>query len=313
MKKALVTGGSGFIGSHLVDALVVSGVEVMVVDLVAPKAERVNASAIYVQTDIRDEAVRDAFLRFHPDVVFHLAAHVDDRASVLDPVMNAEHNVLGTLNVLEASRLSGARRFVFASTGIAYGNVAAVPVDESVVAKPLTPYAVSKLTGERYANCYQTLYGMTYMALRLGNVYGPRQDQSKECGAVAIFTRRLLQGEPVILNNDGLTTRDYVHVFDVVRAFMSAAEVNTSGVVNVGTGIETSTQHLYELVVRAVSPGLGESGTPVLRPEVQDMVKRCALRFDTASRELSWSPSISLEDGVTQTVSWYREPSSITV
>lgn len=309
MKRALVTGGSGFIGSHLVDALLAKGVEVVVVDLVEPSAERKNARAAYIVADVRDEAVRDAFLRFHPDIVFHLAAHVDDRSSVLDPVMNAEHNILGTLNVLEASRLSGARRFVFASTGIAFGNVATIPADENVVAKPLTPYAVSKLTGERYANVYQNLYGMTFAALRFANVYGPRQDQSKECGAVAIFTDRLLRGEAVFMNDDGLTTRDYVHVDDVVRALVSAAEVKTSGVFNIGTGIETTTKRLHELV----SASVGTTGEITSRPDVKDIVKRCALKCDKARVELGWSPQTSLEEGIAQTVAWYRERSPIAV
>jgi UDP-glucose 4-epimerase len=300
--SAIVTGGSGFIGSHLVDALVERGVAVTVVDLVEPAESTKNAKATYKTADIRSDAMTNLFLGVMPDVVFHFAAHIDDRASVLDPVLNAEHNILGTLHVLEASRKAGVKRFVFAGTGVSYGNADVIPTPESTVSKPLTPYAVSKLTCERYLKCYESVHGLSWMSLRFANVYGPRQDGSKECGAIAIFTKRILAGEPVMVNNDGMTTRDYVYVDDVIRACLAAADSVANEVVNIGTAQQTSTAQLLELVETAV----GTQTEHIARPEVQDEVKHCALAIEKARKLLNWAPTMQLKSGIVDTVAWYR-------
>lgn len=302
-RSAIVTGGSGFIGSHLVDALVARGVAVTVVDVVEPALSIKNENATYKIADIRSDAMTNLFLGVMPDVVFHFAAHIDDRASVLDPVLNAEHNILGTLHVLEASRKAGVKRFVFAGTGVSYGKADVIPTPESTVSKPLTPYAVSKLTCERYLKCYEAVHGLSWMSLRFANVYGPRQDGSKECGAIAIFTKRLLSGEPVTINNDGATTRDYVYVDDVIQACLAAADSVANEVVNIGTAQQTSTAQLLELVETAV----GTSVEHIAKPDVQDEVKHCALAIEKARKLLNWAPTMQLKNGIAETVAWYRE------
>lgn len=299
---AIVTGGSGFIGSHLVDALVERGVAVTVIDWAEPSAAVRNAQATYTIADIRSDAMTGIFLGVMPDVVFHLAAHIDDRASVLDPVNNAEHNILGTLHVLEASRKAGVKRLVFAGTGVSYGNADVIPTPESSVSKPLTPYAVSKLTCERYLKCYESVHGLSWMSLRFANVYGPRQDGSKECGALAIFAKRILANEPIAIHNDGKTTRDYVYVGDVVRACLAAADAAANEVVNIGTAQQTSTAQLLELVEHA----LGSSVEHVMKPDVHDEVKHCALAIDKARKLLNWAPTMQLKTGIEETVHWYR-------
>jgi len=300
-QSAIVTGGSGFIGSHLVDALVERGVLVTVVDLVLPADDVRNAKATYKVADIRSTSMTELFLGVMPDVVFHLAAHIDDRASVLDPVLNAEHNIIGTLHVLEASRKSGVKRFVFAGTGVSYGRADVIPTPESTVSKPLTPYAVSKFTCERYLKCYEAIHGLSWMSLRFANVYGPRQDGSKECGAIAIFTKRILNGEAIAINNDGKTTRDYVYVQDVVRACLAAADSTANEVVNIGTAQQTSTIELLEMVESAMR----KSVEHLLRPQIQDEVKQCALAIDKARNLLDWAPTMQLKSGVAETVAWY--------
>lgn len=301
--SAIVTGGSGFIGSHLVDALVERGVAVTVVDLVEPAPSIKNEKATYKIADIRSDAMTNLFLGVMPDVVFHLAAHVDDRASVLDPVLNAEHNILGTLHVLEASRKAGVKRFVFAGTGVSYGKADVIPTPESTVSKPLTPYAVSKLTCERYLKCYEAVHGLSWMSLRFANVYGPRQDGSRECGAIAIFTKRVLAGESVMVNNDGATTRDYVYVNDVIQACLAAADSGANEVVNIGTAQQTSTIQLLEMVETAI----GTSTEHVIRRDIRDEVKHSALAIDKARKLLNWAPTMQLKHGIVETVAWYRE------
>ena len=300
--KAIVTGGAGFIGSHLCDALVKAGCKVIVIDKETPSEERRNALVQYEQCDIRDAVVRQIFIDEAPEIVFHLAAHADDRESVREPVMNAENNIIGMLNVLEAARMVGVKKVVFASTGVVYGQAENRPTSEDELPQPLTPYAVSKLAGERYLHCYRALYALDYVALRLSNVYGPRQDGSKECGAIAIFTRKLLAGEAVIINNDGLTTRDYVYVGDVVAALMLAAESEVNGVYNIGTGVETTTRELLAMVADEIGVTPGE----VARSEVKDEVKYVALGSMKARSELGWESAMRLGEGVASTIAWYK-------
>ncbi len=299
---ALVTGGSGFIGSHLVDALVQRGIRVVVVDKVDPPAERKNSGATYVRCNIQDAAMHDICKNEQPEILFHLAAHIDDRESLREPVANAEDNILGSLNVFEAARLVNVKKIIFASTGVVYGATETLPTSETTTPSPLTPYGVSKLTGERYLNFYWGLYKMPYVALRLSNVYGPRQDASKECGVIAIYTKRLLAGESIIRNNDGTTTRDYVYVDDVVSAMLSAVEHEAVGVYNVGTGKETSTNE----VLTAITATLDVTPEVTDRPDVADMVKRVVLDSRLAAKDLAWQPKVSFADGLARTIDWYK-------
>lgn len=305
MSKILITGGSGFIGSHLVDALVARGDRVTVVDILPAHPVWGNARATYVQRDIRDEHLADVFIDVKPEYVIHLAAHIDDRASVQEPVENAEHNILGTINVLDAARLSGAKRVVFASTGVIYGDQETLPITEDAVPRPLTPYAVSKLTGERYLRYFTLQLGLSTCALRLANVYGPRQDGSKECGAIAIFTKKLLASESPFLNGNGKTTRDYVYIEDVVSAFLSALESVEETPVNIGTGIETSTEEVFLRVAEAVGAGIAS----LPRPEVTDLVARVALSSAKAEKVFAWKAKKSFAEGVRETVEWYKKES----
>jgi len=299
----IVTGGSGFIGSHLVDRLVEQAKRVVVVDKVKPTKTNKNPKAVYKKMNIQDGGIAALFKKEQPEVVFHLAAHLFDRQSMEAPVDNAKDNILGSLNVFEGARHAGTKRIIFTSTGVVYGNQEQFPISESMVPAPATPYAISKLTGERYLHFYHVVHSVGSVCLRLGNVYGPRQDSSAESGAIGIFTAKLLAGETAAINNDGKTTRDYIYVDDVVDALLRAAGSEYVGSLNIGTGVETATADLFELVREAV----GVQSVPEGREEVVDVVKRVALKTAKAREVLDWQSSVALQEGIVRTVAWYRE------
>lgn len=301
-KNVIVTGGAGFIGSHLVDALVPVSARVIVIDNKKPRKSWKNPDARYKLQDVKSGELDSVFKRLKPDVVFHLAAHIHDRESVHEPVMNAKENIIGSLNVFEAARMY-AKKVVFASTGVIYGIQENLPIPIDAEPRPLTPYAISKLTSERYLKFYNSVYELPYVALRMGNVYGPRQDASAESGAIGIFASRFLRGEQVFINNDGLTTRDYVYVDDVVRAFLKAATGKFEGVVNVATGIETSTKQIYDLV----SESVGVQTDADIHEETNDILKHVALDISETVKRIKWKPTTTLEEGIEKTVEWYRE------
>lgn len=300
--SALVTGGSGFIGSHLVDALVEGGVKVTVLDLVDPKEDRKNEKVTYVKGDIRDKDLGVFLKAVSPDVVFHLAAHIDDRASVLDPVMNADHNELGSINVFEQAKRVGVKKILFASSCAVYGLPESLPIAETVMPRPRTPYGISKWVAEHYLDAMSLQSDVVAVALRFANVYGPRQDGSKESGATAVFTSKLLGGVAPFMNADGTTTRDYVFVGDVVKALIAASEGNVSGVFNVGTGREVNTKDLFLMIQQSV----GTSIEPVMRPDVKDAVVRMALDARKMKEMFGWVPEVNLEEGIKKTVQWYQ-------
>ncbi|MFZ2681579.1 MAG: NAD-dependent epimerase/dehydratase family protein [Patescibacteria group bacterium] len=297
---AIVTGGAGFVGSHLVDTLVEQGVKVTVIDIAEPRHR--NLQATYITHDIRTAGLDEIFAAAKPEVVFHLAAYIDDRTSVTEPILTTEHNVIGSLRVFEAARLSQVKKIIFASTSVVYGQVDKLPTTEKVVPKPLTPYAISKLTGEQYLHFYYNQYALPFVAFRIANIYGPRQEGSKESGAIAIFTNKLLAGQAPFMNNDGQTLRDYIHVSDVVAAFLQAATSEVSGVFNCATKVGTSTQDLFTLIARDLESKL----MPVPRPEVKDAVRAVVLSSVKAKKELGWKPKIKLAKGLKQTLKWYR-------
>lgn len=300
--RTLVTGGSGFIGSHLVDRLVADGHEVTVIDKLAPTEANKNDKAKYVVMNILDKEVEGVFAEEKPELLFHLAAYIDDRASVREPNVCTDNNVLGMLNVLEAARKSGVKRIVFTSTSVYYGEQEALPILESATPKPITPYAISKLIGEQYLRYYREHFGISSMALRLANVYGPRQDGSRECGGIAIFTDRLLNGEDAFMNNDGLTTRDYIFVGDVVECLTKAATSTSPETVNCSTGIRTTTNDLYSLVATAV----GSDKRPLPRPDVVDHPKHVALDPSLAKTTLGFEAKMGIKEGIAKTVEWYK-------
>ena len=288
--RAIVTGGAGFIGSHVAEALLERGDEVHVLDdLSKGKRENVPAGAELHVADVRDpDAV---FAEAQPDVVLHLAAQADVRVSVERPDHDAGVNVLGTISVLEAARRHGAQ-VVFASTGGAIYGECEGPASEDAERRPLSPYGVSKLAGEEYLAAYNRLYGTQHVALRYGNVYGPRQDPKGEAGVVAIFLSRLAAGEAPRIFGDGLQTRDYVYAGDVAQATLAA--VGREGVFNVGTGQETSVVELYELCRRVAGSELQPEFAAARLGELQ----RSVLDVSRAERELGWRPQTSLEGGL---------------
>ena len=298
--RAIVTGGAGFIGSHVVDALVARGDEVAVIDsLVHGKQENVASGAELHVRDIR-ESLDDIFDAVRPEAVFHLAAQADVRVSVEHPVEDAEVNVLGTVRILEAARRHGAQ-VVFSSTGGAIYGECVEPAREDSPCEPLSPYGTAKLAGEEYIRSFNRLYGTRHIALRYGNVYGPRQDPHGEAGVVAIFLGALARGEQAKIFGDGVQTRDYVYVGDVARATTSTLGQD-SGVFNVGTGRETSVVELYELCAKVAGSDTPAEHAPARLGELQ----RSFLDPERAAHELGFSAMVELEDGLRATWDWIR-------
>ena len=300
--RAIVTGGAGFIGSHAVDALVARGDEVHVLDdLSKGRRERIAPNAELHVADVREpDAVFD---EARPELVLHLAAQADVRVSVDRPSYDADVNVLGTVRILEAARRHGAR-VVFASTGGAiYGECDDGPAAETAERRPLSPYGTSKLGGEEYLATWNRLYGTQHVALRFGNVYGPRQEPHGEAGVVAIFMGFLHEGGEPTIFGDGGQTRDYVYVGDVVESMLAASAFGGGGVFNVGTGTETSVNDLYAAIQRAA----GVEREPTYGEARLGELQRSVLDISLAERELGWRPRHSLADGLAETWSWIVE------
>lgn len=301
--RALVTGGAGFIGSHITDALLDAGHTVTVIDdLSRGRRAQVNAAATFVELDITSPRLGSAFAEARPDIVFHEAAQIDVRELVRDPLHDADVNVVGTVNVLRAAVDVGARRVVFASSGGAiYGDTEVIPTPEDHPCRPELPYGTAKLCAEAYGGTFSRQAGLEFVALRYANVYGPRQDPHGEAGVVAIFATRLVHGMPVVINGDGTQTRDYVHVHDVVRANLAAVD-GPSGTYNIGTGIETDVNALYGMLAQATGVGVDAEHGPA-KPGEQH--RSCLDPAGTRER-LGWSAAISFEDGVRSTVDFFR-------
>ena len=306
--RCLVTGGAGFIGSNLVDALLARGDEVTVVDdLSTGRRENLDGAlaggARLAETDVRDgAALRDLALEARPEAVFHLAAQIDVRKSVEDPAFDASINVGGTAQTLEAARAAGSPRVVFVSTGGAiYGEGAGqdLPFDEGAPIAPLSAYGQSKFAAEGYLSLYERLHGLHGVSLRLGNVYGPRQDPLGEAGVIAIFCGKLAAGGRPTVYGDGSQTRDYIYVGDVVGAALAAAESDAGGAINIGTGIETDVIELAAMLARL---GGRDDFEPELAPARTGEVQRIALDPGRAERELGWKAETSLEDGLRLTL-----------
>jgi len=303
--RAIVTGGAGFIGSNLVDALVARGDDVSVIDDLSSGRERnlagaLQDGAVLHRADVRDApAITEIVAGARPQTVFHLAAQVDVRRSLADPGHDARTNVEGTINVLEAARLAGCERVVFSSTGGAiYGDTEQLPTPESVAPLPMAAYGQSKFCAERYLGLYERLYGLSTIALRFGNVYGPRQDPHGEAGVIAIFCGRLLRGEPPTIYGDGTQTRDYIFVADLVQALLSAGEATAGGVVNIGTETETTVLELLRVLSAHHGPGAPE---PRFEPARTGEIDRSCLDATRARDVLGWRASTPIADGLRQT------------
>ncbi len=302
--KILVTGGAGFIGSHVVDAYVAAGHEVLVVDdLSSGKRANLNPKAAFHHLDILDPATAELIAAERPDVVNHHAAQMDVRRSVADPIFDARVNVLGTIGLLDAARRAGVRKFLFVSSGGAvYGEQETFPAPESHPTWPVSPYGVSKRSGELYAHFFSTEYGLPFVAFRYANVYGPRQDPHGEAGVVAIFSGKMLRSEPVTINGDGTQTRDYVFVEDVARMSRLALECEATGPVNVGTGVETDVNTLAEKLRTAAGGSSELRHGPAKAGEQRRSVVDCRRAADT----FGWRPEVSLDEGLARTVEYFR-------
>ena len=311
--RALVTGGAGFIGSNLVDALLDRGDEVTVVDdLSTGRSENLESArsrgiALH-ETDIRDGArLRELFAAARPDIVFHLAAQIDVRKSIEDPAWDAAINVGGTISVLEAARRTGVNRVVNTSTGGAiYGDVELMPTPETVAPRPISADGQSKFCAEGYCGLYERLYGLSVVTLRYGNVYGPRQDPLGEAGVIAIFCGRLVNGERPVIYGDGRQTRDYAYVADIVEAnFAAAAHPEARGVYNVGTGVASSVLEVLAALRHAA--GLSEDElVPQFAPPRLGELQHSALDVTRARAELGFAARVGLADGMRRTLEWTR-------
>ncbi|HME78149.1 MAG TPA: GDP-mannose 4,6-dehydratase [Mycobacterium sp.] len=312
--RTLVTGAAGFIGSTLVDRLLEEGHQVTGVDNLSASPRVANLESAhrhndpgrftFAAVDIRHPELSGIVAGSSPDVVFHLAAQVDVRRSVEDPLFDARNNVLGTINLLEASRQARVPRIIYATSGGArYGAPATLPATEDTPVDPLSPYAAAKIAGELYMRAYAGMYGLTPICLALANVYGPRQDPHGEAGVVALFGSAMISGRPTTIYGDGSATRDYVYVDDVVTAFLCAADAPvTTGTFNIGTGVQTSVTELHQLIAETVDVSRPPDHAEARTGEVHSS----ALDPTRAGRVLGWKPDTDLTEGIKRTVDWLR-------
>ncbi|MBI4496198.1 MAG: NAD-dependent epimerase/dehydratase family protein [Deltaproteobacteria bacterium] len=303
--KILVTGGAGFIGSHVVDRYLKAGHRVIVLDdLSTGKRENLDPRAELVRLDMRDKAVEELFARERPEVVNHHAAQIDVRKSVADPAFDASLNILGALGLLELAIKYETRRFIFASSGGAiYGEQpeGSAPAREDDPQRPISPYGVAKAAVELYLHYYRVVQGLSSVALRYGNVYGPRQDPYGEAGVVAIFSEKLLAGGQPLINGDGLQTRDYVYAEDVAEANLLALEPEVIGAYNIGTGVEKNVNELFRELKKITGQQAEENHGPAKAGEQ----RRSVLDW-TKVRTLGWRPQVSFEEGLRRTVEYFR-------
>jgi len=304
--KVLVTGGAGFIGSHVVDRLLKAGHEVAVVDdLSTGRREFVDPRATLHVADVRSPRLAEVFEAERPDAAIHLAAQAEVRRSVEDPALDAAINIGGTLSLLTCCRQYRVTRVIYAGTGGAvYGDTAVLPTPEDHPTRPESPYGISKLVAEHYLACWGALYGVGGIALRYANVFGPRQNPLGEAGVVAIFSHRILHREPITINGDGEQTRDYVYVEDVAEANLRALErTEVRGPVSIGTGVETSVNALLKRL-EAAAGAKAEARHGPAKPGEQ---RRSVLEATAAKRLLGWTPHVTLDEGLRRTVSYFRK------
>ncbi len=302
--RVLVTGGAGFIGSHLVDALLAAGHETITIDnLVTGERDNIHPDVRFYEADIRDaDAVNALFARERPEVLIHEAAQLDVRRSVADPGYDADVNIVGTLRLLQAGHENGLQKVLFASSGGAiYGSTAVMPTPETNPTAPISPYGVSKLSIEHYLHYYHEVHGLPYVALRYSNVYGPRQNPHGEAGVIAIFAERLLRGESAMIYGDGENTRDYVYVSDVVSANLAALASDKVGAYNVGTGVETTVNTIFRQINALTEAGVEERHGEAKAGEQ----RRSCLSTEKAHADFGWQPRMGLDEGLTRTVEFF--------
>ncbi len=302
--KILVTGGAGFIGSQIADAFISSGHNVCIIDnLSTGTKENINPKAAFYEKNITDKEITGIFEKEKFDIVSHQAAQIDVRKSVADPVFDANTNILGTLNILQACVKTDVKKFMFASTGGAiYGEQDYFPADELHPTRPVSPYGITKLTIEKYLFYYHIQYKLNYTVLRYANVYGPRQNPFGEAGVVAIFANKLLQKEQPIINGEGKQTRDYVFVGDVVKANIKTLEDKESTIYNVGTGIETNVNQIFKQLNKITGNHAEEKHGPQAKGEQM----RSVITSDKLLSKFNWKPSTNLEEGLSKTVEFFK-------
>jgi len=305
VERILITGGAGFIGSHVADLMVAAGHEVVVVDnLSKGRREFVPALARLFPYDIKSQDTQEFILDWRPQVVIHHAAQMSVQVSVSDPPLDAQENILGSLNILQAAARARVKKFIFASTGGAiYGDEAPVPARETDPPRPESPYGIAKLSVEHYLHFYHREHGIVPICLRYANVYGPRQNTLGEAGVVAIFTEKFLAGVQPVINGDGLQTRDFTYVGDIAAANLLALSYSQAGIFNIGTGLETDILTIYQHLQKLSGSSLGPEHGPA-KPGEQ---RRSALNCDLAREELGWRPKTSLEEGLALTMAAFRE------
>ncbi|MCH8297621.1 MAG: GDP-mannose 4,6-dehydratase [Chloroflexi bacterium] len=304
-RTALVTGGAGFIGSHMVDRLLELDYKVVVMDnLSTGKIKNLNSGAVFHHTDLTQPAMAEIIQREQPDLVFHMAAQTSVTQSTKDPIGDANANVLGTLRVLEASRRVGVEKIIYSCTGGAlYGDPETIPCPDDAAITPVSPYGMSKWVAEQYLAFYFRQYRLNFTSLRYGNVFGPRQDPNGEAGVVAVFSLAMLEGKQPQIFGDGTQERDFVSVFDVVDANIAAIGRGDGMAMNIATGEVTSVNRIFQML-RSIT---GYKWGPLHAPQRTGEVYRIALDWSRAARELNWSPKITLEDGLQMTVDYFRE------
>jgi UDP-glucose 4-epimerase len=302
--KVLVTGGAGFIGSHVVDMLLANGYQVVVVDnLETGRRSNINPNATFYELDIRSPELSKIIEKERPDFINHHAAQMDVRRSIKEPLYDADVNILGSINLIECARHFGVRRFVYVSTGGAvYGEPEYLPCDESHPVNPICQYGASKHTVEHYLYMYQVNYGLNYTVLRYPNVYGPRQDPKGEAGVVAIFTGQMLVGAQVVINGDGQQQRDFVYVADCATANLLAITGDDNGIFNLGSGKGTSINEIFA-ALRSIT---GYSKEAVHGPAILGETREIYLEASRARQVLGWQPEVDLQQGLSQTVDYFR-------
>jgi len=303
--KILITGGAGFIASNIADRYLELGHQVVIVDnLVTGQQENIPAAAKFYEMDICDEKIKNIFELERPDMVSHHAAQMDVRKSVAEPVYDATVNILGSINLLQNAACFKVKKFIFASTGGAvYGEQDYFPADENHPTRPVSPYGITKLSVEKYLYFYHLNYGLTYTIFRYANVYGPRQNPHGEAGVIAIFTKKLLRKEQPVINGEGTQTRDYVFVGDVVKANVLALSLGDNQIYNIGTGIETDVNTLFQKIAGSMDHPVKEVHGPG-QPGEQ---LRSVLDYSHIKKNLGWTPAVDLDTGLKKTVQFFRE------
>ena len=306
--KILITGGAGFIASHIADALIQEGHNVFIIDNLSTGFEKnINPKAEFIKADIRDEKISRLFEKEKFDIVNHHAAQMDVRRSVADPAFDANTNIIGTINLLQNCVKTGVKKFMFASTGGAiYGEQSYFPADENHPTSPVSPYGISKLAVEKYLNFYNVQYKLKYSILRYANVYGPRQNPFGEAGVIAIFSSKMLKGVQPQINGSGLQTRDYVFVGDVVKANLIALGDENCDIYNVGTSIETNVNELFNALNKIIGKNFEEKHGPAAPGEQM----RSVITSDKFFKRFGWRPSTSLSEGLIKTVDYFKSVNS---